>query len=259
MLEALYEKGVVPDFLVATSIGALNAAFVSSRPQRPPTARALGAIWRNLQREELFPVSLSALIGGICGRRDHLVPERALRHLIARCVEFEYLTDAAIPLHLVTYDLIDGSDRLLSNDGAVDAIAAAAAIPGIFPPVAIAGRQLIDGALANSTPISHAVELGAERIYVLPARNPGAIPRCPPDSAIDTTIYGVNLLADGRLKADIARYSRDVQLIVLQAPNTCGIQPTSFEQSEHLIAEALRATRAVLVRQRSAGQLRVIT
>src|SRR5947207_3551722 len=66
MLQALYERGITPDFLVATSVGALNAAFVASRPQTPVTARELGRIWRCLGREDIFPVSLSALVGGFC-------------------------------------------------------------------------------------------------------------------------------------------------------------------------------------------------
>jgi predicted acylesterase/phospholipase RssA len=37
MLEALYERGIAPDFLVGTSVGALNAAFVASRLQSPQT------------------------------------------------------------------------------------------------------------------------------------------------------------------------------------------------------------------------------
>jgi len=39
MLEALYEHGIAPDFLVGTSVGALNAASSASRPQAPQTAR----------------------------------------------------------------------------------------------------------------------------------------------------------------------------------------------------------------------------
>jgi NTE family protein len=35
MLRALYERGIVPDFIVGTSAGALNAAFIASRPQTP--------------------------------------------------------------------------------------------------------------------------------------------------------------------------------------------------------------------------------
>jgi NTE family protein len=46
MLQALYERGIVPDLLVGTSAGALNAAFVASRPQTAATARELARIWR---------------------------------------------------------------------------------------------------------------------------------------------------------------------------------------------------------------------
>src|ERR1700758_2284088 len=69
MLEALYEAGITPDLLVGASVGALNAGFVASRPQSPQTARDLGRVWRDLQREDVFPVSMSALVGGMCGRR----------------------------------------------------------------------------------------------------------------------------------------------------------------------------------------------
>src|SRR3954471_20468784 len=97
MLEALYELGITADFLVGASVGALNAAFVGSRPQSPQTARELGRVWRDLQREDVFPVSMSAVVGGVCGRRDHLVPDRELRRLIRRHVELGALADAAIP------------------------------------------------------------------------------------------------------------------------------------------------------------------
>ena len=140
MLEALYERGITPDFLVGTSVGALNAAFVASRPQSPQTARELARVWRSLRREDVFPVSMSALIGGVCGRRDHFVPDRELRRLIRRHIEFGDLADAAIPLHLVAFDLLGGREVRLSTGSAVDAIAASASIPGIFPPVAI-GEQ----------------------------------------------------------------------------------------------------------------------
>ena len=142
MLEALYERGITPDFLVGTSVGALNAAFVASRPQSPQTARELGRVWRSLQREDVFPVSMSALVGGVCGRRDHLVPDRELRRLIRRHIEFGDLADATIPLHLVAFDLLEGRELRLSTGSAVDAIAASASIPGIFPPVAIGEQRL---------------------------------------------------------------------------------------------------------------------
>ena len=115
---------------------------------------------------------------------------------------------------------------------AVEAVVAAASIPGVFPPVEIADRCLIDGGVVNNTPISHAVELGAERIVVLPTRDPGSLPERPPQSALDTALHGLGLLLEGRLQADIARYSRDVELVVLPAANRAGVQPTSFDHAD---------------------------
>jgi NTE family protein len=51
-------------------------------------------------------------------------------------------------------------------------VLAAAAIPGVLAPVRWHERLLVDGGVVNNTPISHAVELGAERIFVLPTQDP---------------------------------------------------------------------------------------
>jgi NTE family protein len=246
MLSALYEQGVAADLLVGTSVGALNAAFVASRPQTPETADELARVWRRLRREDVFPVSLSALVGGLRGQRDHLVPDRALRLQVRRHVEFDDLAQAPIPLHVVAFDVIEGREVLLSDGPAPDAIAAASALPGIFPPVPIGERYLIDGGVVNNTPISHAVELGAERVYVLPTQdrwNPlGRAPR----GALDTAIYGLGVLVEGRLNADIARYSSETELIILPAPNPQHVQPTDFEHSSQLIGGARAASRTLL-------------
>jgi NTE family protein len=259
MLQALYERGITPDLLIATSVGALNAAFVASRPQTPATARELGRIWRNLHREDIFPVSLSALVGGFCGGRDHFVPDRGLRQLLRRHLQFQDLADAAIPLHLVAFDLTDGRELLLSEGPATDAVAAAASIPGVFPPVEIAQQRLVDGGVVNNTPISHAVELGAERIFVLPTKDPGRLPRRRPQSALDAAMYGFGLFIDGRFQADVARYSREVELVVLPAVNPAGVQPTSFDHAAHLIGHALDAARARLAEQNAGRHLQLVT
>ena len=259
MLEALYERGITPDFLVGTSVGALNAAFVASRLQSPETATELGRVWRDLQRQDVFPLSMGALVGGVCGRRDHLVPDRELRRLIRRHIQFEDLADAAIPLHLVAFDLIEGRERLLSRGPAVEAIAASASIPGIFPPVTIGERRLIDGGVVNNTPISHAVELGAERIYILPTQAPTDRPTRIPTGPLDAAIQAVHLLVGSRVEADVARYSAEAELIMLPAPNAGGVQPTSFEHSYRLITDARAAARMALRRSTRRAHLRLVS
>jgi NTE family protein len=246
MLRALYERGVVPDVLVGTSVGALNAAFVASRPQTPETAVELAKIWRDIERQDIFPVSMRAIMGGLRRERDHVVPDRGLRRQVRRYIEFEDLSEAAIPLHVVAFDVMEGREALLSKGPAVDAITASASIPGVFPPVDIGARRLIDGGVVNNTPISHAVELGAERIYVLPTQERSRPLACAPQGALDVAIYGISLLLDGRVQDDIARYSSQAELIVLPAPNPRQVQPTNFEHSSQLIGGALAAGRARL-------------
>jgi NTE family protein len=252
MLRAVYERGITADLLVGTSAGALNAAFVASRPQSVETATDLARVWRGLQREDIFPVSMRTLVGGLCGRCDHLVPDRGLRRLVARHVEFQDIADAAIPLHIVAFDLNEGCEVLLSEGPAVDAIAATAAIPGVFSPVAIGERLLVDGGVVNNTPISHAVALGAERIFVFPTQA-GQRPLKPaPRGALEAGVQGLTLLTDRRLEWDVARYSKDVELVLLPAANSTQVQLVDFDHSSRLIGEALTATRAFLARREPA-------
>jgi NTE family protein len=243
MLRALYECGVAPDLLVATSAGAMNGAFVASRPQTVATTRELAAIWRGLKRDDVFPVSPWTLIGGLIGKRDHIVSGAALRALVARHVQFDDLADAPIPLHLVAFDLDRGSEVLLSAGSTVDAVAGVAAVPGVLPPVRFGDRRIIDGGVVNNAPISHAVELGAERIYVLPCIDPSPVPARAPASALGAAINGLGLLVARRLEADLARYAGDAELIVLPAPNPLAVQPTDFGRAGRLMRDAHAAAR----------------
>src|SRR3954464_3316769 len=70
MLRALYERGIQPDLLVGTSAGALNAAFVASRPQAAQPAAQLARVWRGLRRSDVFPLDLRKLVFGLTGRGE---------------------------------------------------------------------------------------------------------------------------------------------------------------------------------------------
>jgi NTE family protein len=248
MLRALYERDIAADLLVATGLGALNAAFVASRPQTSATAAELARVWHSIHREDVFPVSVRTLVGGFSGQRNHLVSDLALRRQVRRYIEFEDLAEASVPLHLLAFDVMEGCEELLSEGPALDSIAAAAALPGVFPPVPIGERRLIDGSVVNNTPISHAVALGAERIYILPTQERWHPLGRVPYGALDAAIHGLGLHVDGRLKADIDRYSSDAELIPLPAPNSPPVQPTDFDHAGRLISEAYTASRDLLAR-----------
>jgi NTE family protein len=248
MLRALYARGIWPDLLVGTSVGALNAAFIASRPQTVATADQLADVWCRLRRDEVFPLSLRAVLVGLAGRRDHLVPDGALRRLVRQHVEFTDIGRAAIPLHVVAFDVHENREVLVSAGPAVDAITAAASIPGVFPPVRVGKRSLIDGGVVNNTPLSHAVTLGAERIFVLPTRDPRRPSARASRGALGAAIEGLGVLTDARLQFDLQRFSTNSDLIVLPCPNTLGVQPTNFDCSRQLIRDAFDASSAFLAR-----------
>src|SRR6267154_4774803 len=79
MVHALYERGITPDLLIGASVGALNAAFLASRPATVATAQELAAVWRGLRRSDILPLRPATLITGLTGRRDHLIPDLAPR------------------------------------------------------------------------------------------------------------------------------------------------------------------------------------
>jgi NTE family protein len=247
MVLALYERGIAPDLLIGTSVGAMNAAFLASRPATVATAEELCAIWRGLRRSDILPLRLGTLVSGLAGRRDYLIPDRALRRLAARYLQCERLEQAAIPLHLVAFDLLTGTEVRLSDGPLADAVFAAAAIPGVLPPVRWRGRFLVDGGIADNTPVSHAVALGARRIYVLPTQNPGdsGLPR-PPRGALAAAVHAITVLTNARLHSDLARYAQSAELIVLPAVNPGHIPPTDFRQAGRLSTWALAGARTTL-------------
>jgi NTE family protein len=237
MLRALYERGITPQLVVATSAGALNAAFIASRPQTVQTAEALGAIWLGLRRGQVFPVNLLTGLLGFLGTQDHLVPDGAMRRLITRHIERDRLEQMPLELHVIAVDVITGEEVRLSRGPAVEAVMASAAIPAVLPPVTWEGRELMDGGVANNTPISHAIELGATEVYVLPTGNACALTE-PPSGALAMALHALSLLTQRRLIDDIAAHEDRTKLIVLPPPCPLSVQPIDFAHANLLIDRA---------------------
>ena len=236
MLHALIEHGVTPDLITGTSVGALDGADISTRWNDAGIA-GLDDVWTSLRRRDVFPTRVVGGFLGLIGRRDHLVPNDGLRRLIRRELEFDRLDDAPIPLHVVAADLLTGRDRRWSTGSAEDAILASAAIPAIFPPVVIDGRPYIDGGVVDSTPISHAAELGATTIWVLPAGTACGLEEAP-RSALEIALQAISVLVDRRLQRDIDLLDPDLDLRVLPPLCPVTVAPTDFGQARELIDRA---------------------
>jgi NTE family protein len=248
MLEALFERGIAPDIIVGTSAGALNGSFLAERSPTVEAARNLGAVWRGLSRGQVFPLNPLTGALGFLGAREHLVPDSGLRRLVRRHATVDRLEQTRIPLHVIATDVLDGREVRLSEGPLVDAVMASAAIPGVLPPVEWEGRLLVDGGVSNNAPISHALELGADEIYVLPTGTPCELAE-PPHGALAMLVYATGLLVSRRLAQEIALLGDDASVIVLPPPCPLTVQPTDFGHADALIAAARADARSFLNRQ----------
>jgi NTE family protein len=238
MLQALSDAGVGPDLLVGSSVGAINAAWVAVHPESEGL-EALVEIWRTLRRSTVFPVSPLLGAAAVTGLRNYFVSPDGLRGLLERYLPFRRLEEARIPLHVVATDLATGRGVVLSHGAAIPALLASAAIPGVFPPVRIGGRDLVDGGVADYAPISQAVALGADRVYVLPAAHACAL-ASPPRSALAMALHSLNLMIESRMAADVERLCDEVELHVLPHPCPLSVSPADFSHSGELIERAHR-------------------
>jgi len=241
MLHALTEHKLRPDFVVGASAGAINAAYFAANPTSDGVA-ALDRLWCGLTRNQIMPMRLRDLLR-IATRRAHLVDPSALRRLLERHLPYRLLEQATIPMHAVATDMVLGVERLLSAGPVVDAVMASTAIPGVFPPVRIDERDLIDGGVANNTPISSAVALGATRIVVLPTGFSCAL-RSVPTSAVGRALHALSLLVTRQLVSDIEHFGASAALHVV--PPLCPVDssPYDYSASAALIGRARETTRA---------------
>jgi NTE family protein len=234
MLKALYEREIAPDLIVGTSVGAINGAYIASRPATLETVDELGQIWRGLRRSKVFPVHPLTGLLGFLGHRRNLVPNRGLRRLVRRHLGFARLEDAPTPLHVIATDVFSGKERRLSSGEAIDAVLASAALPAVFPPVPWESTELFDGGVSNNTPISDAIELGAERIYVLPTGNACDLEKAP-RGALAMLLHALTLLVMRRLIMEIDLLKDEAELIVLPPPCPLRVSPADFGRAAELI------------------------
>jgi NTE family protein len=99
---------------------------------------------------------------------------------------------------------------------------------------------LVDGGLANNAAISQAVELGADRIFVLPAGVACALDR-PPKGPVAAALHALSFLTQQRLIHDVATYAERVDLHVLPPLCPMSVSPADFGHAATLIERARRA------------------
>ncbi|MSP47942.1 MAG: lysophospholipase [Alphaproteobacteria bacterium] len=156
VLRALARHGIQPDLIAGTSIGALvGAAHLSNRsPQLEVWARAL----TKLKVISFLDFKLGG--GGVIG--GSRLAQEMERNFGDLSIE-----NLSAPFTAVAADLATGHEVWLNTGRLVDALRASFSLPGVFPPVRIGERWLVDGALVNPVPVSVCRAMGAEIIIAV--------------------------------------------------------------------------------------------
>jgi len=243
MLRALAARGVRPDLIVGSSVGALNAAYYAGMPTAEGVEKLAG-IWRSLRRQDVFPITFRGLIGFV-RRRDCLVAADGVRALVETHVPYRNLEEARIPLHVVATDLLSGEAVVLSEGPVASAVLASTAIPAAFAPVRIGDRYLADGAITCNTPVSIAAALGAQRLIVLPTGYTCAL-EAPPRGAIANALHALTLLIARQLVHELRGLDPHIAYAVVPPLCPLGGTPYDFSQTDKLIDRATESTGAWL-------------
>jgi NTE family protein len=148
VLKALEDADIEVDYIAGTSVGAMIAALYAFKVD----VETIGSLARRLTMSKVTSFKLN---------KTGFFSTESLRELMLEYVGDVAIEDAAIPLSIVATDINSGEEIILTSGSVVDAVCASAAIPGIYIPVEINGRTLVDGGLVQNVPIEALQTAGA--------------------------------------------------------------------------------------------------
>lgn len=228
MARALAAHSIQPDLIVGTSIGALNGAVLASAPI-VDSVRRLAQMWSEMHASAIFGDSLMKRVRSVWNHWTHLHSNDPLRKLVDKWVPYDSLEEAYVDVQACAACIETSSEHWFSTGPVVEAVLASCALPGVLPPVEIGGRHYIDGGVVNSIPISRALDLGAEEIYVL---HVGHIddPLTAPRQPWDVAMISFEIARRHRFNHAIENISDDVKVHVLPT----GRQPGRYNDFSKL-------------------------
>ena len=156
VIRTLLAHGIVPDVIVGTSIGAVVGGCYAAKEMDNLESWARTLTVRGVLSYLDISLSGSGLIGG-----GHLASQ------LESGLKESRIDDLPIRFAAIATEFNTGHEIWLTRGRLSDALRASYALPGIFPPVLIGGRWLVDGALVNPVPVSAARALGARLVIAV--------------------------------------------------------------------------------------------
>ena len=225
MLAALADRGIVPDLVLGTSVGALNGALLAADPD---TAVArLAHLWTTIDEYSPFDASLIERASTFARTRTHLHGNHRLRRMLLSHLDVRRFEQLSLPFQCVAASIERASARWFAEGELIPALLATTAVPGLLPPVEIDGEHYLDGGLVDSIPVGRAIELGAKCVYVLQV---GRIeqPLVAPTRPWEVGLVAFEIARRHRFVEAMERVPDDVDVHVL--PSGADLEPTDTAQ-----------------------------
>ncbi|SEN73873.1 NTE family protein [Actinacidiphila rubida] len=231
MLKALFAAGIQPAMVLGTSVGAINGAAVAAEPSAASVGRLID-LWTGLGRAGVFTGSLMHRVSTAVRSRTHLYAPAPLLDLLHTHLPVGRIEELAVPFQCVAASIEQAAEHWFTRGPLDEAVLASCAVPGLLPPVAVAGEHFVDGGLVNSIPVGRAVALGAREIYVLQV---GRIeqPLTPPRLPWQVAAVAFEIARRHRFARDMADLPGHVTVHVLPSGAAPGEAAAGLGQLRH--------------------------
>lgn len=156
VIQVLEEAGIRPDVVVGTSAGSLVGAIYASGK----TGLQLQQVAESMEEAALTDWTLPLFSRGV-------FRGEALARYVSSQVQGRTIETMAIPLGIVATDLQSGHGVLFRQGDVGIAVRASSAVPAVFLPVRINGREYVDGGLVAPVPVRYTREMGAELVIAV--------------------------------------------------------------------------------------------
>ncbi|HEX2566629.1 MAG TPA: patatin-like phospholipase RssA [Burkholderiales bacterium] len=154
-IRGLEERGIKPDIVCGTSVGALVGAFYASGELDQLERWVSNLAWTTVVR--LMDVTW----------RGGLIRGQRLFNLFRATFHDQDIAELPVLFGAVATELYSGRELWLRHGRVLDAVRASCAMPGLFTPVVRDGSVLVDGGLVNPVPVSMCRALGAELVIAV--------------------------------------------------------------------------------------------
>lgn len=162
VLQVLVREGIPIDFIVATSMGGIVGVLYALGAAPETIADGMQRAMLLYDREA-GPLENVKQIGLVSSR----LRQRRMREQLDTVIGTRTFADLQLPVSLMAVDMLQGTEVVLDDGPLVPAILASSAVPGVFPPVIINGRQLADGGVIDSLATHVAFARGADRVIAV--------------------------------------------------------------------------------------------